>query len=231
MYVLKRLLEDLKKSSFKTVAIQGFGNAGRPVARLLHEQNFIVQSVCDSKGGLYAKDGLDIPHLLKEYENNVIEVYCNKNVCELDGKDIINNDDLLTREVDILVLAATQNQIHKKNIHNIKAKVLVEIANGGIASEADKALQESDILVLPDILVNSGGVTVSSYEWIQNRTGLQWSKEQVFTELDSKIDRVLQAVLSNKDKKHNDLRVASYLVAVKRLNSAIQALGQENILK
>tara|TARA_R110002110_G_scaffold415797_1_gene656203 strand:+ start:24775 stop:26046 length:1272 start_codon:yes stop_codon:yes gene_type:complete len=230
VYVLKLLLDEFKKKSYKTVAIQGFGNAGRHVARLLYDQGFIVQSISDSKGGLYAKDGLDIPHLLKEYDTNVVEVYCDKNICELDGKNVIDNKNLLTSKVDILVLAATQNQIDKSNVKDIQAKVIVEVANGGIASEADKALQDSNLLVLPDILVNAGGVTVSFYEWVQNRTGLQWAEEKVFKALDSKIENVIDSVLSHKNKNQNDLRVASYLVAINKLNSTITALGKGNAI-
>ena len=152
---------------------------------LLHGDGYKIVAVSDSKGGIYREDGFDIPSIIhaKEETQEVKAVYCEGSVCESVPATSITNEELLEMDVDILIPAALENVIHAKNVAKIKAPVIVEVANGPISSEADAALSERETLIIPDILANAGGVTVSYFEWLQNRSGLYWAEDEVHTRL------------------------------------------------
>ncbi len=209
------------------VAIQGFGNAGQHNARLLHADGYKVVAVSDSQGGIYRADGFDIPSLIKtKNESRELKaVYCEGSVCEVVDAESISNEALLELDVDILVPAALENQITKDNAANIKAGIIVELANGPTTAEADAILNRADILVVPDILANAGGVTVSYFEWVQNKAGYYWPLEEVHTKLKTIMSREFNAVYDLMKKHRIDMRTAAYAKALKRIGEAISAQG------
>ena len=155
------------------VAIQGFGNAGQSVAALLANDGYKIVAVSDSQGGIHREEGFDVPSLIhqKNATRELKGVYCQGSLCELVDHDAITNQELLELDVDVLIPAALENQISAANVASIKADVILELANGPTTSDADAALFESGKLVIPDILANAGGVTVSYFEWVQNKGG------------------------------------------------------------
>ncbi|MEO1670773.1 MAG: Glu/Leu/Phe/Val dehydrogenase [Cyanobacteria bacterium J06631_2] len=213
-----------------TVAIQGFGNAGATLARFLADAGYKIVAVSDSKGGIYAPSGLDIASVTK-HKNQSREmkaVYCQDTVCNIVDHEVISNQELLALNVDVLIPAALENQITQNNAKDIKAKYIFEVANGPINSEADEILAERDTYVFPDILVNAGGVTVSYFEWVQNRSGWYWTLDEVNQRLQEKMreeaERVWQISLENKI----DIRTAAYIQALKRLGVALDAKGNRD---
>ncbi|MEL6581808.1 MAG: Glu/Leu/Phe/Val dehydrogenase [Cyanobacteria bacterium J06621_12] len=213
-----------------TVAIQGFGNAGSTLARFLADAGYKIVAVSDSKGGIYAPSGLDIASVTK-HKNQSREmkaVYCQDTVCNIVDHEVISNQELLALDVDVLIPAALENQITQNNAKDIKAKYIFEVANGPINSEADEILAERDTYVFPDILVNAGGVTVSYFEWVQNRSGWYWTLDEVNQRLQEKMreeaQRVWQISLENKI----DIRTAAYIQALKRLGVALDAKGNRD---
>ncbi len=210
-----------------TVAIQGFGNAGQHAASLLHADGYKVVAISDSRGGIYNPQGFDIPSIIhiKNETKQVQAVYCSGSVCETVAADQVSNAELLELEVDILIPAALENQITADNAQQIKAKHIIEIANGPIAVEADPILLDKNIIVIPDILANAGGVTVSYYEWVQNRSGYYWPEDEVHSKLQQAMRREFYNV-QHEVKEHNiDWRTAAYVLAIKRLGEAMQAHG------
>ena len=210
-----------------TVAVQGFGNAGQHVANLLHKDGYKIVAVSDSKGGIYSKDGFDIPSLIhaKNESQQVKAVYCQESVCEAVPAEQISNEELLTLAVDILIPAALENVIHADNVADVKAKVIVEAANGPITSDADPVLKNNDILVIPDILANAGGVTVSYFEWVQNRAGYYWSEQEVHDKLRDVMVREFNNVYDIMTQHNVHMRTAAYVHALNRLGKAIEMQG------
>ena len=214
-------------SADTTVAIQGFGNAGAILAGLLHNAGYQVVAVSDSKGGIYAPQGLDIPSVTQHKNQNrdLKAVYCRDSVCDIIEHQTISNQELLTLDVDVLIPAALENQITGDNAGEIKAKYIFEVANGPINSDADEILESQDIYVFPDILVNAGGVTVSYFEWVQNRSGWYWTLEEVNQRLREKMTaEALQTWQISQDKVIA-LRTAAYVHALNRLGEALDAKG------
>jgi len=227
--VLETLIPKLKAvSKPPTVAIQGFGNAGAILAELLYKAGYLVVAVSDSKGGIYSPKGLDIPIVkhTKEATRGLKAVYCSGTVCNvlLDHKEI-TNEELLGLNVDILVPSALENQITLNNADNINAKVILEVANGPVTPEADKILNEKGIVVVPDILVNAGGVTVSYFEWVQNRAGFYWTLDKVNRRLKQKMVEETESIWHISQEKSAPLRTAAYIHAFCRINEAVQAKG------
>jgi glutamate dehydrogenase (NAD(P)+) len=210
---------DLKKKNL-TIAIQGFGNAGLNVAKMLYAEDFKIVATNDSQGGIYNSDGINIDELVKfKEEYGVVSSY-SKNKS-------ISNKELLELDVDILILSALENQITKDNVSNIRAKHIVEIANGPVDYNADKVLFEKGVMVWPDILVNSGGVVVSYFEWSQNKTGNILDEEYLAKLLNTKMIKAFNSVYNqylSLDKKI-DLRSSAYILALSRIIKAERLRG------
>lgn len=211
-----------------TVAIQGFGNAGGYLADLLFQAGYKVVAVSDSQGGVYAKSGLDIPSIrqFKHSTRGIKAMYCDGSVCNLaEGHELISNEELLELDVDVLVPAALENQITEANADLIKAKMIFEVANGPTTSAADQILEQKGIYVFPDILVNAGGVTVSYFEWVQNRSGLYWALGEVNQKLQVRMVEEAECIWSITRDLSIPLRTAAYVHAINRLGEAISAKG------
>jgi glutamate dehydrogenase (NADP+) len=210
-----------------TVAVQGFGNAGGVVAELLFHAGYKVVAVSDSQGGVYAKAGLDIPSLrqFKESSRRLTTSYCTGTVCQTTAQEVLTNEELLQLEVDVLVPAALENQITAANADTIRAKLIFEVANGPIAADADEILRDKGIYVFPDILVNAGGVTVSYFEWVQNRSGLYWELDEVNQKLKQRIVQEADRIWTIAQVGAIDLRTAAYVHALSRLGEALTAQG------
>lgn len=226
--------ELLNKKQWKNktirVAIQGFGNAGQHIAQLLHEAGFKIVAISDSQGGIYRPEGFDVPSIIhiKNSSKKIQAVYCTSSVCESVDATIISNEELLELEVDLLIPAALENQITKDNAAKIKAPVIVEIANGPITVEADAILAKKGILVVPDVLANAGGVMVSYFEWVQNRSGFYWSLEKVNQHLHEVMVREFLNVYQLMECHKTDMRTAAYIHALNRYVEAVVALGTQS---
>ncbi|MBR9692430.1 Glu/Leu/Phe/Val dehydrogenase [Candidatus Woesearchaeota archaeon] len=227
MEAIKALEMDAKKS---TVAIQGFGNAGYNLAKMLHEEGFTVIGLSDSKGAVCKMDGLDPEHAMraKKEKGSVNDIYEKGSVADEKGCKHITNEELIELDVDILVPAALENVITKENAAKVKAKIVLEVANGPTTPEADKILYDKGILVIPDVLANAGGVTVSYFEWVQNRQGYYWTEDEVFDKLKPIMVREFKNIYSLMQE--NDgmmMRDAAFVHAIKRIVAAIEAKGTE----
>lgn len=212
------------------VAVQGFGNAGQHVARLLHADGYRVVAVSDSRGGIYRPEGFDVPSVIKvkDETRHVEAVYCRGSVCELVDAETITNAELLELDVDLLIPAALENQITEANVDRVRAPTIVEVANGPTSPVADQVLTARGITVVPDILANAGGVTVSYFEWVQNRTGLYWEEADVRCRLEQTMAQAFDVVAAAADELHVDLRTAAYVVALRRISAAAEAQGTEH---
>ncbi len=227
-FVIETIMAKLDQTPTETtVAVQGFGNAGIVVADLLSKAGYKVVAVSDSKGGIYAKKGLDIPSIrhFKESHKGIKALYCKDTVCNIVEHDIITNEELLALEVDILIPAALENQITAVNAKDIKAKYIFEVANGPVTSEADMILEANGVQVFPDILVNAGGVTVSYFEWVQNRSGLYWTLDEINQRLKQKMVEETEAIWKIAQELSISMRTAAYVHALYRLGSALSAKG------
>ena len=201
-----------------TVAVQGFGNAGQYAAQLLEEQGAKVIAVSDSKGGVYNKNGIQIGALRKHKEKK-------GSVVGFPESKPISNEEVLETDCTILIPAALENQITKKNAPKISAKVVAEAANGPTTPEADDILYKNKTLLIPDVLANGGGVTVSYFEWLQNLRRESWSESQVNEMLDKNITRAFSDVYATHDKYQVNMRKASTVLAINRVVDAIKIRG------
>ncbi len=210
-----------------TVAVQGFGNAGQEIARLLHRDGYRVVAVSDSRGGIYREQGVDVPSLVhaKNTRRTLEALYCGASVCEAVSATAISNEELLALDVDVLVPAALEDVITKGNAANVRARVVLELANGPTSAAADRILEEQGVTLVPDILANAGGVTVSYFEWVQNRSGEYWSEDTVLQRLDTMMCERFRAVLEIAEEQALSLRMAAYVLALKRLGAAAEAMG------
>jgi glutamate dehydrogenase (NAD(P)+) len=224
MYVLREAAKlykiNIKKSK---IAIQGFGNAGSYAFELAEKLGAKVVAISDSHGGVYSEKGLDF-HKLKETKEKTGSVVTYK------GAEKISNPELLELDVDVLIPSALENQITHENADKIKAKLVLELANGPVTPEADQILFERKIPDLPDFLVNSGGVVVSYFEWAQNRAGYYWSQEEVYSRLDKIMTKSFTDVIETQKKyaqlgKKISPRTAAYVIAVGRVASAMKTRG------
>jgi glutamate dehydrogenase (NADP+) len=209
------------------VAVQGFGNAGQHVARLLHSDGYRIVAASDSRGGIYKQEGFDVPSLIhiKNESRQLKAVYCDGSICEAVEADHISNEALLELDVDLLIPAALENQITTENAGRIQAPVIVEVANGPVTSDADATLNDAGKLVVPDILANAGGVTVSYFEWVQNKSGYYWTIDDVHTRLHAIMAREFNAVYEFMEQKKIDMRTAAYALALNRIGEAIASQG------
>lgn len=216
--ILKQAAAAAKLKKGASIAIQGFGNVGSFFAGLAASAGFKVVALSDSKGGIYNPRGLDIKKV-HEYKNehHVLKGFS--------GAIDVTNEKLLELPADVLVPAALENQIHKGNAKKIKAKVIVEMANGPTTPEADIILAKRGIWVIPDVLSNSGGVAASYLEWSQNKSGSYWSKEEVFDKLKNYMRGAWKNVLINKEKYQTDFRTAAFILAINRIADAMRDRG------
>ena len=216
-----------------TVAVQGFGNAGAHFAMLAHEAGFRIVAVSDSKGAIHAPDGLDPKpiHEKKEAGKTLDSVYSDTSVCDGDDCEEIDGDALLALDVDVLALAALQDAVTEENVGEINAGVILEIANGPVSPDADATLAERGVVVLPDVLANAGGVTVSYYEWVQGRTGDRWSEEEVRDRLAARFDRIAPQVFDRAEEDGSSIRQAAYAIAIERISKAIESRGDSCYFK
>ena len=220
--VLEKLIEKMGYKSKKEVkvAIQGFGNVGYWFAKHATNRGYTVVAVSDSKGGIYAPKGLNPEKILAcKKKNGSVQSCINK------GEKAISNEEVLELDVDILVPAALENVIHKDNAKNIKAKAIIEMANGPITPEADEILSDNKVILVPDVLANSGGVTVSYFEWVQNLQGYYWSHKEVVTKLLPLMEDAFAKMWEMKEKHKVDGRMATYMTAVKRVVDAMILRG------
>ena len=200
------------------VVIQGYGNAGYNLSRLLTKRGCRVIAVSDSKGGILNKEGLDY-QAVKEHKDKTGSV-----IGFLQSKQI-TNEQCLSTECDFLIPAALENQITGRNANNINAKVVAEGANGPVTPEADAILSNKGIFQIPDFLCNAGGVTVSYFEWVQNNYGYYWTEEEVYEKLDKKMTKAFYDVYEMAEKESVDNRTAAYMVAVNRVAEAVKLRG------
>ena len=201
---------DLKNSK---VVIQGFGNVGSYAAKFLHEYGCKIIAVSDVTGGLYDPDGLDIDSL---FEYN----YTNKTIDGFDQGKKLTNDELLALECDFLIPAALGSAINEKNVDSLNCKVIVEAANGPVTGSAANKLWNKKIAIIPDILTNAGGVTVSYFEWVQNLQQFKWTEDDVNQKLEDKMVNAFNEVYEVKKSKQVPMRIASFMVAIDRVQVA-----------
>ena len=223
-YLVRNLASELGLARDHTVAIQGFGNAGQFYAQLSAADNNKIVAVSDSAGAIHKADGLDVAKLIagKNAGKRVADM-----AAEL-GATVIPADDLIGVDADLLVPAALEEMITVKNAGSIKAKVILELANGPVTADADKILNEKGVVVLPDILANAGGVTVSYFEWVQNRQGFYWDLEEIHARLKKMIEREGRAVWGIACDRGVSVRSAAYIHALGRLATAIEAHGTQS---
>lgn len=214
-------MEKLKINPYKsTVAVQGFGNVGSYAALLMEERGSKIVAISDITGAYYNKEGIDIPKAIAYRLDN-------KGMLEgFDGAERMENpNDLLTLDVDVLIPAAMEDVITMQNADKIKARLIVEGANGPTSARADDIIAEKNIWVVPDILANAGGVTVSYFEWVQNRLGYKWTKERVFRRSDRIMKSAFDNVYRTSLKYNVTLRIAAYIVAIDKVAKAYSFRG------
>lgn len=232
-FILQEMVDRLALDpSDLRVVVQGFGNAGAHMAQLLHQAGYVVVAVSDSQGGIYSPEGID-PVRIAKYKGKTGSVtgeYCEGSVCDiermkLDGVRRVRNEELLELDCDILIPAALDNVITEDNASMIKADYIVELANGPVTPEADAVLEKKGVRVIPDVLANAGGVTVSYFEWSQGRSGEQWTAEQV----DERLRRIMldayKAVRREARRERMSYRQAAFSVGIKRMLDAMNVRG------
>lgn len=215
------------------VAVQGFGNAGATIAKILHAAGYTIVALSDSKGTLYSARGLD-PHRVeaaKERGSTVTSLYCEGSVCDdaalaTDGAEVLSADAILGIDCDVLIPAALDNQIRVDTVDAVRASIILELANNPTTPEADVALAARNVTVLPDVLANAGGVTVSYFEWVQNRQQFYWTREDVAERLKA---QMLAAYRTTAERVHAEgvtYREAAYRIGMGRIHEAMQLRGR-----
>jgi len=216
MFILSALVDKLGLKTDKLkAAVQGLGNVGGGMAQLLFEHGYKVVAVANSKNVIYSEHGLDIPKLLEHKKTG-------KSLADFPGIKEISLAEFFVLPVDVLVPAAMENQITDNNAPDIEAKIILEMANGPTTPEADEILYKKGVVVVPDVLANSGGVTVSYFEWLQNLSNNYWSEAEVMAELKEKMTAAWQAVEAVADKYKVDFRTAAFVTALERIAAAIK---------
>ena len=223
-YLVRHLAAELGLKAPSRVAVQGFGNAGQHIARLMAADGHKIVAVSDSSGAVQCGTGLDLDLLFvaKEAGHSVASTVGQS------GHEFLSADALVGVDCDILVPAALENMIDEDNAASVKAKLVLELANGPVTAEADAILASKDVVVLPDILANAGGVTVSYFEWVQNRQGYYWTIEEIHDRLRSIMEREGRAIWEISTHKQVTARTAAYVHALSRLAEAIEAHGTQS---
>ena len=222
MLITRELLKKLNLPAEKMrVVVQGMGNVGSISAKLVHQMGAKIIAVSDVSDGLYRESGLDIPDILKflSVKGNLLKDYSQNGVTH------INNQDLLVLDTDVLIPAALENQINNANAALVKAKIIVEGANGPTTVEADKILNDRGIIVVPDILANAGGVTVSYFEWVQNLQSFRWGEDEINQRLEGIMCRAFESVYELHKEKNTSLRMSAYMLALKKLAAVKKIRG------
>jgi len=224
-HVIRELGDRLTRGGrHPTAAIQGFGNAGAQLAGVLADAGWRVVAVSDSSTAVHADDGLDIP-ALRRHKNETGALASPPHGEEFDPAE------LLALDVDVLVPAALGGAIHEDNASAVRARAIVEVANGPVTPDADPILDEAGVVIVPDILANAGGVTVSWFEWIQNRQGERWKSKKVSTRLESRMVKQTRKVVETAEDRDIPLRTAAYVVALERLGAAIESTGTAELFQ
>jgi len=222
--VMVNTLCALKKMGLKpnqvTAVVQGFGNVGSHAARLLAEQGVKIVGIGDHSASFYNENGIDIPAAIDFWNKSA-----NRNLKGFKGATEIKSSELLVSKCDVLVPAALQNVITEQNAPHIQAKLIVEGANGPTTPEADPIINEKKIICVPDILANSGGVTVSYFEWVQNKAGFYWTEDEVNTKHDQKMELAFEAVWENMVQYKTSMRIGAYITALKKLEQGVKLKG------
>ena len=219
MYTLRKFLATKNKNLPDVrIAIQGFGNVGYHSARLLAERGAKIVAISDKYGGVYNKNGIDIEAAGAHYKDHL-------QLTGFKGGDVIDNNELLVVDCDVLIPAAMENTIDAEVAPSIKARVVVEGANGPTTPDADAILRENGVTVLPDILANAGGVTVSYFEWVQGLQNFFWTKKEVDDELQKIMERAFDEVNAKADSADCDYRAAAYSIAISRVVEAYKLKG------
>jgi len=218
MVVAREAVKKLKINDEITVAVQGYGNVSYWAAHFAHKWGFKLVAASDTKGGVYNPEGLN-PDKLLEHKRKT------GSVINFPGAKTISNEELLELPVTILVPGAIEEVITDKNADRIQARIISEGANGPTTPEADKVLYERNILVIPDILANAGGVTTSYLEWVQNLNRLYWKKEEVLSMLEKRMIEAFNDVYSLSESKKVDMRTAAYIMAISRVVEAMEIRG------
>ena len=219
--ILNKLKKDPKKTN---VAVQGFGNVGSIGADLLAKQGCKIQAVSDVSCAVYNSDGLDIPDLIS-YINSKPRMPLFKDYKLKKGDEIISNEELLEADVDVLIPAALENQIHSDNADRIKAKIIVEGANGPVTKNGDEILAEKGIYIVPDILANSGGVVVSYFEWVQGIQSFFWGVDEVNENLKKIMLKAFSDIWNISTREKVNFRDAAFILAIKKIAKAIDQRG------
>ena len=222
-YLVRHLAKQLGVQPGARVAVQGFGNAGQYIAKLLSEDGYKIVAVSDSSGAVHCPSGMDVGKLLTAKQSGSVTSLAGK-----DGIAAISAEDLIGVDCEIFVPAARADMIHAGNAATMKARLVLELANGPITPEADAILTKKGVTVLPDILANAGGVTVSYFEWVQNRQGFYWPVEEVHTRLRTIMEQEGDAIWTLGQDKGIPLRSAAYVHALQRLAQAIEAHGTQH---
>jgi len=206
---------DLSKA---TCAVQGFGNAGSIAAKLISELGTKVIAVSDSQGGIFSSNGLDPDAVIKHKKET-------GSVLGFVGSEDITKEELLIIDCDVLIPAALENSITEKNAADVKAKIIAEAANGPTTPEADRILEEKNVFIIPDILANAGGVTVSYFEWVQNVQHLFWKEEEINERLKTIMDKAFASVVEYKEKYKVYMRIAANMLGINRVAEAAKVRG------
>lgn len=223
--ILKELAEIFNlKPEKTTLAIQGFGNVGSNFARFAFQEGYKILAVSEAEGGVHIEEGLDpeATRHCREAKGKIAGCYCVGSVCDLSFGKEISNEELLAMEVDVLVPAAMENVIAKENSPRIRAKFVIEMANGPVTSEAETILEKKGIISIPDILANSGGVIASYFEWRQAKEKKLWEKERVLKELSKILENSFEKVFNFAKKEKINLRKAAEILAVERVVKAME---------
>jgi len=222
LFVFEKLMSKLGLKKGATIAIQGYGNAGYFMAKFLHTAGFRIIAVSDSKGGVYVHEGIDPEATMKckMDKGTVAGCYCKGSVCDMRFGRTIGPEELLALPVDVLIPAALENAINKDNADRIQAKAIFEMANGPTTPEADEILAKKGIPVIPDILTNAGGVTVSYFEWKQNMDGTHWTEKEVREKLKKVMEKATGEVWDTSVKLKTTMRTAAFVVGLERILKA-----------
>ncbi len=220
MYVLKRFVETTQHRQVEgmKIAIQGFGQVGYHAARLLDEIGAQIVAISDQYGGIYNENGIDIDAAYEYYRVNT-------QLTDFTGGDAISNEELLACDCDVLIPAARENTLDAAIAPHVQARIVVEAANGPTTPEADQILADQGVTILPDILANAGGVTVSYFEWVQGLDSYFWDLTRVRTELERVMNRAFDSVNAKADESDCDYRTAAYSIAVGRVADAVKVKG------